>query len=318
MLYLDRGQVRDTGVDMTAIMEAVRSAFVDRAQGRAQAPPKGAIYPQPEGFINSMPACTAQAAGIKWVSSYADNARYGIPSIHALMILNDPQTGQPLAIMDGSWITAMRTGAVTGVYAKLMSPVKRPVVAIVGCGVQGQSNLEALTVSNPPGVVRAYDVCDETCRRFVAEARQHFPHVQMEVAATPREAVEEADIVVTATAIRKEPRPVLQPQWLKAGCLGFPLDYDSYWSQEAIHACDQFWVDDQEQFAALRSHGYFQGLRVPDGELAALLGGCAQARKTGRERICVMSLGLGLTDVATAWLVYKKALARGIGQMLPA
>ena len=313
--YLSRQDVMDTGVTMASIMEAVESAFIARYQGEAQAPPKTAIYPHPDGFLNAMPACLPQAAGIKWVSAYTQNACHSLPNIHALIILNDAETGRPLALMDGTWITAMRTGAVTGLCAQLLFSQSQPVAAILGCGVQGRSNLEALMVGSPPGCLWVYDVDQRVLSDYGAEVRRLYPQLEVKEARSPQEAVVAADIVITATKILQTPQPVIDRDWLKPGSLGVPLEYDSYWTTSSINSAERFWVDDLEQLNSLRSHGYFQGVRAPDAELGEVF-----ARESGRgqaqERTLVMSLGLGITDVATAWLIYCQGTELGLGTAL--
>ncbi len=316
LLYLGRDQVIATGVTMAAVMVAVRDAFTARGEGRAQAPPKSAIYPHADGFLNAMPASVPSAAGIKWVSAYTNNASKGLPNIHALIVLNEVETGRPLAVMDGGWITAMRTGAVSGLCAQELSVSRQPVAAIVGAGVQGRSNLEALMRGCPPRSLWVYDRDERALDRYVGEIRTSYPGLEVGKAKTPRAAVMGADVVITATAILKEPRPVIQRNWVKAGALGLPLDYDSYWSAEAINDCDRFWVDDMEQFESLRGHGYFSQLRRPDGDLGQIFAGQVEGRGGPRERLLVMSLGLGIADVATAWLVYCRAREEGIGSEL--
>jgi len=158
LLYLSREDVVAAGLTMGEIIEAVTWAFLAKGEGRAQAPPKGAVYPYGDGFINSMPALVPWAVSVKWVSAYPSNARLGLPYIHALLVLNDPVTGAPLAVMDATWITAMRTGAVTGLSARLLASPGASTVAVLGCGVQGRTNLAALALVLPVTQVLAYDI----------------------------------------------------------------------------------------------------------------------------------------------------------------
>ncbi|HXI04634.1 MAG TPA: hypothetical protein VNI57_15775, partial [Candidatus Saccharimonadales bacterium] len=123
ILYLSRADVEAAAVGMPEIIERVEAAFREKGEGRAEMPPKPGIHPGAPGednFIHAMPALLPRmgAAGIKWVSGFPGNRDRGLPYITGLLILNDPETGLPRAVIDASWITAMRTAAATAVAAR--------------------------------------------------------------------------------------------------------------------------------------------------------------------------------------------------------
>ena len=134
-------------------------------------PPKIGVHTLPDAFIHAMPAYIAaqKAVGMKWVSGYPENSKRGLPYIAGLLILNDAETGMPLAVMDCTWITAQRTGAATAVAAKYLARRESETVGILGCGVQGRSNLEALKVLFPVKKARAYDVHPERSAKYAQE-----------------------------------------------------------------------------------------------------------------------------------------------------
>ena len=119
ILYLSREDVEATRLTMLEIIQALESMFLEKGHGRVEMPPKPGIHPRPDAFIHAMPAYipSLAAAGLKWVSGYPGNQSKGLPYITGLLILNDPDTGVPLAVMDCTWITAQRTGAATAVAA---------------------------------------------------------------------------------------------------------------------------------------------------------------------------------------------------------
>src|SRR5580765_2142752 len=123
ILYLSRADVIDVGLSMQEIIRAVEEMFREKGEGRVEMPPKPGIHTQPDAFIHAMPAYipALKSAGIKWASGYPGNQKRGIPYITGLLILNDPETGIPLAVMDCAWITAQRTGAATAVAAKYLA-----------------------------------------------------------------------------------------------------------------------------------------------------------------------------------------------------
>ncbi|UCF95226.1 MAG: hypothetical protein JSW39_14100 [Desulfobacterales bacterium] len=160
LLYLSQEDVIATGMTMEASIAAVEDALREHGLGETENPPKPGIHPQ-RAFIHAMPGYLPRkkAAGLKWVSSFSGNTALGIPSVMGLLILNDTQTGQPLAVMDCGWITAMRTGAVSPVAAKYLAPKDSRVVGIVGAGIQGRYNLLALHAAMPAfETVRVFDI----------------------------------------------------------------------------------------------------------------------------------------------------------------
>src|SRR5574341_475491 len=171
ILYLSRAAVASAGVTMPEIIEALEAAFREHGEGRVEMPPKPGVHTRPDAFIHAKPAYipALHSVGMKWVSGYPDNYRRGLPYISGLLMLNDEETGVPLAVMDCTWITAMRTGAATAVAARYLARPDSATVGILGCGVQGRSNLEALLAVFPLKRVVAYDVLPDQAERVAAE-----------------------------------------------------------------------------------------------------------------------------------------------------
>ena len=324
IVYLSRADVEAAGVTMPAIIERLETAFLEKGHGRAEMPPKPGIHPGPAGndnFIHAMPAFIGAlgAAGVKWVSGFPGNVSRGLPYVTGLLILNDPETGLPRAIMDATWITAMRTGAATAVAAKRLARKDAAVLGIAGCGVQGRTNLAALDAVLP-GLkeVRAFDIHPERVRAYIDEQSPLYPRLRITAAATPRDAVAGCDVVVTAGPIRRRPEPPLEAGWFAEGALGVPLDYDSYWTTGALGAADRIYTDDTGQFEHARAEGVYCQ-KVPEiyADLGEVVAGKKDGRRTPRERLVCMNMGIALDDMATAPLVLERALARGLGTKLP-
>lgn len=319
LLYLSRADVERVGMTMTEIVAAVEEAFVEKGQGRVEMPPKPGIHPVGDAFIHAMPAYIPRlrAAGLKWVAGYPENYQRGLPYITGLIILNDPETGVPLAVMDCTWITALRTGAATAVAARYLARADAQTLAIIGCGVQGRTNLEALKVVLPG--IRRVQACDPLPAALAGFARDMADRFAVEAVpcATPEIAVRGADIVVTATPILKHPQPVIEPAWLQKGVFACPLDFDSYFRPEAFAAMDRLFTDDLEQQRYYRTVGYFQHIPEELGDLSEVIIGAKPGRQRPEERILSINLGLAIEDMATAIRVYQRACERGIGQMLP-
>lgn len=166
------------------------------------------------------------AAGIRWVRIIAENLRRSLSAIRGFLILNDPENGAPLAIMDCIWLTAKRTGSASLVAATYLASEEAENLAIIGCGVQGRSHLEA-TLVQFPGLRRvlAYDRVPAAPARYASEMLATFG---VEVVTAPRSesALRETDIIVTGAGTLKKPTPVIQGEWVKSGAFCMPVDYD--------------------------------------------------------------------------------------------
>jgi ornithine cyclodeaminase/alanine dehydrogenase len=219
--------------------------------------------------------------------------------------------------MDCTWVTAKRTGAATAIAAKYFAREGSKTFGILGCGVQGRSNLEALmTVCKNLEEVRAYDVNKENLSKYVGEMTAEHG-VRVVPVDSPKKAVENCDIVVTAGPILKNPKPVIESSWFKDGGFACALDFDSYWKPEAMYSMDKFCTDDIEQLKYYRQQGYFRDIPEVYAELSEIINGKKHSRENSRERIMSMNLGLAIEDMATAKLVYEKAKKTGAGTELP-
>jgi len=319
LLYLSKSDIEKLDIPIEDVIKVVEEVFVEKAEGKAEMPPKPGVHPQRDSFIHAMPALLSRlkCAGMKWVSGFPENPKRGLPYISGLLILNDVETGFPICIMDCTWITAKRTGAATAVAAKYLARENSETLGILGCGVQGRSNLEALlVVCKNLKEVKAYDINRENLHQYVEE--MHSKHgVKVIPVPSPRESVEDCDIVVTAGPILKNPQPVIKASWFKDGGFACPVDFDSYWTPEAMHSMDKFCTDDYEQLKYYRENGYFRDIPNVYAELSSIVSGERIGRENDRERIMSMHLGLAIEDVATASLIYEKATRMNIGTELP-
>jgi ornithine cyclodeaminase/alanine dehydrogenase len=256
------------------------------------------------------------SAGIKWVSGFPDNHQRNLPYITGLLILNATETGLPIAVMDCVWITAMRTGAATAVAARRLARPDSSVVGILGCGVQGRTNTEALQVLFPLERVMAYDASAEAARSYAEGIRSRLG-LEVVTVETPREAVTGCDIVVTAGPILKQPHATIQAGWLDAGAFASLVDFDSYWHPDAMRETAKFCTDDVAQLRHYQEIGYFQDIPPVYADLGALVCGERVGRETSTERTMTCNLGLAMDDMAVAPTIYRRASEQGIGAWLP-
>jgi len=318
LLYLSHDDVMAVGMTMAEIIDALEIAFREKGKGLTEMPPKPGIHPGGgDNFIHAMPAYipAMKAAGVKWVSGFPENHKMGLPYITGLLILNDPETGLPISVMDCVWITAMRTGAASALSARYLARPESSVIGILACGVQGRTNLEAMKVLFPIKRVLAYDVDKNISKHYAEEMGSRFD-LDVVPVSTPREAVSGCDIVVTSGPILKKPHATIQSGWLDAGAFASLVDFDTYWHPDAMAESDKFCTDDIQQLLHYQQNGYFQNIPALHADLGELVVGQKTGRETTTERTMTANLGLALEDMAVAPLIYKRALEKGIGTIL--
>lgn len=318
LLYLSRRDVERAGLPMRGVIDAVARMFALKGRGLVEMPPKPGIHPRPDAFIHAMPAYipAMKAAGLKWVSGFPQNMKRGLPYISGLLILNDPDTGVPLCVMDCTWITAQRTGAATAVAAKHLARPDSASAGILACGVQGRSNLEALSCLFKLEKVFAYDVRPGAAERYAEEMGEKLG-LEIEAVDRPEKAVRGMDLIVTSGPILKKPSPVIEADWIAPGAFASPVDFDSYWKPAALARFDLLATDDKAQFEYYRADGYFQKTPAPYADLGELAAGKRRGRASRTQRTASINLGLALEDMATAIRIHERARARGIGRVLP-
>jgi ornithine cyclodeaminase/alanine dehydrogenase-like protein (mu-crystallin family) len=319
ILYLSCRNVENCDISMNDIIQALLLMFKEKGKGKVEMPPKPGIHTRPDSFIHAMPAYipSLKSAGMKWVGGYPQNQKSGLPYITGLLILNDDETGIPYCIMDCTWITAMRTGAATAVAAQFFARPESKTVGILACGVQGMSNLAALACCFKIRHVCAYDVFPNKAKDYAMEMSKKL-NIEIEPVDIPEKAVRKMDIVVTSGPILKNPAPVIEDSWFEEGAFASPVDFDSYWKPDVLCNADIFATDDIEQMFYYQKAGYFQHI-PPRGkiiDLGDVAVGNAPKRQNVKQRIISVNLGLALDDMATAPLIYKEALKKGIGTWL--
>lgn len=292
----------------------------------AELPPKIGVHPRPaDSFAHAMPAYLRGAAadgsgdglGIKWVTGFPANAGRGLPAIHGTLILSDPATGAPIGLIDAGPITADRTAAVSGVAIARFAPSVsgRPSrVGLVGPGVQGRSHLPVIAHLVPGCTLAVHGPHPGRTATFAEEAAATPGIGSVEVAATPRDAVAGADVVITAAPFGPVTQ-VMGNDWLAPDALVVAVDYATYAAAEVANEAALFVVDERGQFLANRAAGRFDGYRDPDLTLGeAILRGVA---RPGRGRVLATPIGVGLADVVFGREILARAAALGLGQELP-
>ncbi len=301
------------------LAELTLTAFA--RQGAAEMPPKIAIHPRPEAaFVHAMPAHLRSAdgdlVGVKWVAGYATNVALGLPGISALVIVNDPTTGIPTAILDGGPITAQRTAAVSGVAIRHFGPAQpRGLdVALIGTGVQGRSHLPVIAHLLPDAKLHVFDSDGDRAEAFAELARAEPGIANVTVHAVAREAVEPAAVVISAASFgRAEDSQSMTNAWLRPDATVVPIDYATYCAAEVARDAALFLVDQREQYLATREGGAFEGYPDPAATLGeAIVAGTP--RPSGR--VVLTHLGVGLADLVFSDAIVRSAIAMGRGTVL--
>jgi thiomorpholine-carboxylate dehydrogenase len=296
-LFLNEEQVRQH-LQMAELIPAMEKALIDFSSGRVTQPVRSIInIDPPGGFLGLMPALTPDGLGLKAVTFYPSNAECGIPTHMATIFLVDPQTGTPLAIMDGRLITEMRTAAVSAAATKLLAPPDAKVLAILGSGVQARSHVEALQLVRQFEEMRVWSPTTEHANQFAQEIGA--------TAMSAEEAVRGADVIVTVTSSKA---PVLKGSWLKSGS-----------HVNAIGACRPDWreLDDEamnnvvlvdSREGAMKESG---DVILSSAKIYAELGEALAGKIPSRaaETTIFKSLGMAVEDIATAMLVYRALTA---------
>jgi thiomorpholine-carboxylate dehydrogenase len=296
-LFLNEEQVRQH-LHMAELIPAMEKALIEFSGRKVTQPVRSVINVDPPGgFLGLMPALTPDGLGLKAVTFYPSNVERGIPTHMATIFLVDPQTGTPLAIMDGRLITEMRTAAVSAAATKLLAPADAKILAILGSGVQACSHAEALQLVRNFEEIRVWSPTKEHAERFAKEVGGK--------AMSAEETVRGADVVVTTTNSKT---PVLKGSWLKPGC-----------HVNAIGACRPDWreLDDEamsnvvfvdSREGAMKESG---DVILSGAEICAELGEALAGRVPSRasETTIFKSLGMAVEDIAAAMLVYRKAIS---------
>jgi alanine dehydrogenase len=304
-------------LSMGEALKAVEQSFRLQAEGKTIMPPK--LYlnlPQYQGDFRAMPAYVDGAAGMKWVSVYTDNWRQNLPSIVATIILCDPSTGYPLAIMDATYITNTRTGAAGGVAVKYLARKDSTIIGFVGAGVQAKTQLLAIVEVLPQiKEVKVFDLDRDISQKYVDEMTAKLG-VNIRPVETIQDATE-ADIIVTTTPSRK---PVVKKQHIKPGTHINAIGADAKGKQELeadLLRSGKIIVDDIEQAShsgeinVPLSGGI---IKIEDiyGTLGEVVANVKKGREDNEEITIFDSTGLAIEDVVCAKIVYDKAKKRGV------
>jgi N-[(2S)-2-amino-2-carboxyethyl]-L-glutamate dehydrogenase len=314
---------------MSRAISVIEKAQLQFANGEVREPPKMVLRnastaeSEVQGRFNGLAASIGvpvpSAIGMKWIASFPANRRLGTPRASALIILNCPQTGVPLALMEGSLISAMRTGAITGLGGRYLAPRQTRKIGIVGAGLQSRTQILGLFTELPDvaeialfgrQMSAAETVADDCRRRWAAPVR---------AVRTIEDAFRGADVALTVTTAQE---PLMLAQQIKPGALTIQMaGHECEFA--VIQQCHKIVADDWEtvkQRGIMTPAIMHQRGLLHDKDVQANLGELILGIKTGREneeRIHFCHMGMGVDDVALTWAVYETARQWNLGVTLP-
>jgi 2,3-diaminopropionate biosynthesis protein SbnB len=330
LLYLNqRDVIQLGGGDMRLAIRDIERVFLLKEENDVRLPHKVSMGfgetvedEKTKGRINAMPGYLGgeyNMAGIKWIGSNPGNISKGLPRASAITILNDPDTKFPIAVMDGTIISCVRTGAASGVIVKYLAKKNSRNMLVVGAGLQSQAQIEAVSITCPTiENIYVYDIVKERAQNCASKMQKKLRCNVMPVD-NAKNCAQNVDIIITATGAA---RPFLDADWIERGSLyinvgGYECTYDT------VSKADKIFVDDWEGIkhrkASAISRMAAEGL-ISDDSITASIGEVIKGEKKGRESdteiIYTNCVGMGIEDIAIATRVYRRALQSNSGKWL--
>ncbi|MEX2974269.1 ornithine cyclodeaminase family protein [Streptomyces sp. C184] len=320
LLYLSRQDVEDLQLTRDAILELTRQALVEHGHRRYEMPAKIGVHPYDNVFYHAMPAYLPGPGivGAKWIECYPDNPRtFGLPQTTGLLVLNEVESGVPLAVMDSAWLTAMRTPAVTVLAAAALHP-GATTFGMFGCGVQGREHVRYAALAMPGlETVYVHDTHEAAADALITQLQ---PELGLRIVkGESAEAVtKSAEVLSSATVILREPLAVVKDEWITAGQTILPCDLNTFWDPRTSRRADKYLVDSVEEHELFASMGYFpDGLPEVVAETGEVLAGVKPGRENADEIIVNSNIGMAVCDIAVGNALMHRALERGVGLRLP-
>ena len=312
--YLSREVLQSLSLTTQDVVARIEHLLRGRSRQQVWNAPKAVIMPPDGRYMMATLAAADDPAylAVKALVLNPDNPNRGLESINALVTLLDSRSGLPLAILDGNWVTAVRTAGLSAVAAKRLARPDASSAAFIGCGVQARSHLQAFAALFPLKEVRVFGRGAASREAFCQEVESMgLPVIKPE---TAQETIQEADLVVTSVTLSPQLLPFLDARWLKPGAFVTMTDLAAPWLSENMSSLDRIIVDDVEQEASMAKPLVDRWLIA--GDLTGLVTGAVPGRSNAQERTAFAFRGLALGDLAVAGLAYQRACACSQGALM--
>lgn len=317
LLYLSSEDIAALDIKPRAAREAMAHAFRLHAEGRTFIQPKLTVPVAPGHFFQSLCAAMPDPpfATTKWVGVAADNGRRGLPNVNGLIVVSDFTTGVPVAVLDGTSLTVLRTAAMSALAAFHLARPDSSSIGFIGCGAQAYGHLPSLR-DVLPGLRKL--VCNSRSRisaeKLASYARE--AGLDAEVVNDPDEALA-CDVVVTTIPAQPDLKPFLDASIPRSGCFVAAVDLGRPWRAEALRSFDILATDDHAQAADPSNRAKLRYQGPFDADLASLVTAAAPGRTDERQRAMFLFPGFALGDLAIAAEVIAEAGPTGRGRYLP-
>ncbi len=310
-LALSETTLSDLGLSTVEIVDAIEAAVRTEAEGGVWTAPKSALLPGDGRYLMTTlsAADTPGLSVVKDVMVSPRNPERGLPGIDGTIVVHDSETGQLRAVIGARWITAVRTAGLSAVVARRLANPNSRTIAFVGCGVQARSHLEAFAALFPLSEARAFGRGRANVESLCDMAQGLG--LTAKACATPKDALEGADLIVTSVTLSFEIEPFLDARWLKPGAFATITDMALPWMPESMAAFDTIIIDDERQEAS--SPKRMVGAELVTGELTALVSDKLGRSYDPTKRSAFTFRGLAIGDFAIACLAYQKARDTGQG-----
>ncbi len=307
--YLSTAVLDCLKISTREIVDQIERQIVGQRRGEVWCAPKAAVLPGDDRYIMATLGVASEPNVIATKSLLVNprNAERKLPTLNSLITLLDGETGMPLALVDGNWVTEKRTAGLSAVAARRLARAESASVAFIGCGVQARGHLAAFAELFPLSEIRAFGRGAANRDALCSLARSRgLGAVPCD---TAQAAIEGADIVVTTIPLVPVPIPFLDASWLKAGSFVAMVDLALPWWPESLTRLDRVIIDDLEQEAKMEKPMIRRELVT--GDLAQLVNGDVSGRQSERERTTFAFRGMAVGDLAVAGLCYSRANAAG-------
>ncbi|MDY3822833.1 MAG: ornithine cyclodeaminase family protein [Eubacteriales bacterium] len=303
VLYLTKAECMQNGPTVQETIDAVRETFIAHGKKDYEMPAKIGVHPHADVFYHAMPAYVPgqMAMGCKCIECYPRNPKdWNLPQTSSVLVLNEIITGYQMAIMDGAWVTAMRTPAVTAVSAESLCP-DAEAFGMFGCGVQGQGHVRFIVHTlKKLKKIYIYDAYEPMMDKLIENVGAEVPsHIQIIKAKTPKEVVDNCDALCSATKITRDTYDIVKKEWLRPGLTIFPMDLNSFWEASIQRDADKYFVDSRDEHELFASMGYFpEGLPHIVCETGEIIAGLHEGRTSKDEIIVCSNIGISVFDIA--------------------
>ncbi|MDR4513107.1 ornithine cyclodeaminase family protein [Nitrosomonas sp.] len=312
ILFLSKNILNQLPLTTQDIVESIEHLLLEKNCSQVWNAPKSVITP-PDGrymMATLSAANDPQILAVKTLLLNPKNSHRGLQSIYALVTLLDSDTGVPLAVLDGAWVTAERTAGLSAVAAKRLAKADSSIAAFIGCGVQAHSHLKIFTDLFPLTEIRAFGRGAENRNKLCQYAKELG--LRATKCVTAQDAISNADIIVTSVTISPELQPFIDAGWLKPGAFVTMTDLAAPWYVESLSVFDRIVIDDLEQEASMSKP--LVPPKLVSGDLTGLVNGKIAGRTRVETRTAFIFRGLALGDLAVSALAYQCAYDNSMGQ----